>query len=78
MFLTNTLSQLPSPANTTIELDMRIDHHGCTNEGIRQILIETAIDPILAIAHNFTQGGWPAWRNKVPHITSNTGTREMN
>ena len=68
MLLADALSWLPSPANTTIELDMRIDHHGFTTERIRQISIETATDPILAIVHNFTQDGWPTHRNRVPCI----------
>ena len=68
MLLADALSQLPSPANTTIELDMRIDHHGFTTERIRQISVETATDPILAIVHNFTQDGWQTSRNRVPHI----------
>ena len=48
---------------------MRIDHHGFTTERIRQISVETATVPILAIVHNFTQDGWPTRRNRVPHIT---------
>ena len=40
MLLADTLSRLPSPANTMIELDMRIDHHGFTTERIRQIEAE--------------------------------------
>ena len=68
MLLADALSRLPSPANTTIELDMRIDHHGFTTERIRQISVETATDPILAIVHNFTQDGWPTHRNRVPRI----------
>ena len=67
MLLADALSQLPSPANT-IELEMQIHHHGFTTERIRQISIETATDPILAIVHNFTQDGWPTHRNRVPHI----------
>ena len=59
MLLADAPSRLPSPANTTIELDMRIDHHGFTTERIRQISVETATDPVLAIVHNFTQDGWP-------------------
>ena len=69
MLLADALSCLPSPANSTIELDMMIDYHGFTTERIRQISAETATDPILAIVHNFTQDGWPACRNRVPHIT---------
>ena len=68
MLLADALSWLPSPANTTIELDMQIDHHGFTKERIRQISVETATDPILAIVHNFTQDGWPTRRNRVPRI----------
>ena len=68
MLLADALSWLPSPANTTIELDMRIDHHGFTTERIKQISVETATDPILAIVHNFTQDGWPTRRNRVPRI----------
>ena len=68
MLLADALSRLPSPANTTIELDMRIDHHGFTTERIQQISVETATDPILAIVHNFTQDGWPTRRNRVPRI----------
>ena len=68
MLLADALSRLPSPANTTIELDMRIDHHGFTTERIKQISVETATDPILAIVHNFTQDGWPTRRNRVPRI----------
>ena len=68
MLLADALSQLPSPANTTVELDMRIDHHGFTTERIRQISVETATDPILAIVHNFTQDGWPTRRTRVPRI----------
>ena len=68
MLLADALSHLPSPANSTIELDMRIDHHGFITERIRQISAETATDPILAIVHNFTQDGWPACKNRVPRI----------
>ena len=68
MLLADALSRLPSPANKTIELDMRIDHHGFTTERIKQISAETATDPILAIVHNFTQDGWPTRRNRVPRI----------
>ena len=68
MLLADALSHLPSPANTTIELDMRIDHHGFTTERIRQLSVETATDPILAIVHNFIQDGWPTHRNRVSHI----------
>ena len=68
MLLADALSRLPSPANTTIELDMQIDHHGFTTERIRQISVETATDPILAIVHNFTQDGWPTRRNRMPCI----------
>ena len=32
MLLADALSRLPSPANSTIELDMRIDHHGFTTD----------------------------------------------
>ena len=63
MLLADTLSRLPSSANTKIELEIRIGHHGFTTERIRQISAETARDPILAIVHNFTQNGWPAGRN---------------
>ena len=69
MLLADALSHLPSPANTTIELDMRIDHHGFTTERIRQISAKTATDPILAIVHNFTQDGWPTCRSRVTCIT---------
>ena len=68
MLLADALSRLPSPANTTIELDMRIDHHGFTTERIRQIEAETATDRILSIVYNFTLDGWPARRNRVPRI----------
>ena len=68
MLLADALSHLPSPANSTIELDRRIDHHGFTTERIRQISIETATDPILAIVHNFTQDGRPTHKKRVPHI----------
>ena len=64
MILADALSRLPSPANTTIELDMRIDHHGFTTERIKQISVETATDPILAIVHNFTQDRWLAHPQK--------------
>ena len=47
---------------------MRIDHHGFTTERIRQIEAETATDRILSIVYNFTLDGWPARRNRVPHI----------
>ena len=50
ILLADALSHLPSSSNSTIELDMRIDHHGFTTERIRQISVETATDPILAIA----------------------------
>ena len=50
MLLANALSRLPSSANTTIELDMTIDHHGFTTNQIRQIEAETSKDPILSIA----------------------------
>ena len=36
----------PVQLTTTIELDMRIDHHGFTTERIKQISVETATDPI--------------------------------
>ena len=68
MILADALSRLPSPANTTIELDLRIDHHGFTTERIRQIEAETAADTILSVVYNFTLDGWPARRNRVPHI----------
>ena len=68
MLLADALSHLPIPANSTIELDMRIDHHGFTTERIRQISAETATDQILAIVHNFTQDGWPVHRNRVSCI----------
>ena len=68
MLLADTLSRLPSPANTTIEFDMRIDHHGFTTERIRQIEAEMTADTILSIVYNFTLDGWPARRNRVPHI----------
>ena len=68
MLLVYALSRLPSAANTTIELDMRIDHHGFTTEWIRQIEAETATDTILSIVYNFTLDGWPARKNRVPHI----------
>ena len=68
ILLADALSHLPNPANSTIELDMRIDHHGFKTERIRQISVKTATDPILAIVHNFTQDGWPAHRNRVPCI----------
>ena len=48
MLLTDALSGLLSPANSTIELDMGIDHHGFMTERIRQISAETATDPALA------------------------------
>ena len=43
----------------TIELDMRINHHGFTTNWIRQIEAETSTDPILSIVYNFTLDGWP-------------------
>ena len=52
MLLADALSRLPSPANTTIELHMRIDHHGFTTNWIRQIEAETSTDPILSIVNN--------------------------
>ena len=74
ILLADALSQLPSPANTTIELDMRIDHHGFTTERISQISVETTTDPILAIVHNFTQDGWPMF-----HVLRDSiGTSGMN
>ena len=57
MLLADALSRLPSPANTTIELDMRINHHGFTTNWIRQIEAETSTDPILSIVYNFTLDG---------------------
>ena len=69
MLLADALSRLPSPANSTKELDMRIDHHRFTTERIREISAEIATDPILAIVHNFTQDGLPATRNRVLCIT---------
>ena len=45
MLLADALPHLPSPANSTIELDMRIEHHGFTTERIRQISAETAPNP---------------------------------
>ena len=68
MLLADALSRLPSPANTTIELDMRIDHHGFTTNWIRQIEAETSTNPILSIVYNFTLDGWPGRRNRIPHI----------
>ena len=68
MLLADVLSRLPSPANTTIELDMRIDHHGFTTNQIRQIDAETSTDPILSIVYNFTLDGWPGRRNRIPCI----------
>ena len=69
ILLAYTLSRLPSPANTTIELDMRIDHPGFTTEKIRQIEAEMATDVILPIVYNFTLDGWPARRNRISCIT---------
>ena len=56
MLLADALSRLPSPANTTIELDMRIDHHGFTTERIRQIETETATDT--DIVHSLQLSHW--------------------
>ena len=64
ILLADAFSRLPSPANTTIELDMRIDLNGFTTEGIRQIEAETATDIILSIVYNFTLDGLQARRNK--------------
>ena len=62
------LPHLPSPANETIKLDMRIEYHGFTTERLKQLQDATAEDPILAIVFNLTQEGWPNNRKRVPHI----------
>ena len=66
MLLVDALSRLPSPTNNTIELDMRIEHHGFTTQRLQQIATETEEDPVLAVVYNLTLDGWPNRKSMVP------------
>ena len=66
MLLVDALSRLPSPTNHTIELDMRIEHHGFTTQRLQQIATETEEDPVLAAVYNLTLDRWPNRKSMVP------------
>ena len=68
MFLADALSHLPSSENKSIQLDLRIEHHGFTTERIQQISRDTQEDPILGVVYQFTTDGWPNRRNRIPRI----------
>ena len=68
MFLADVLSRLPSSENKSIQLNLRIEHHGFTTERIQQISKDTQEDPILGVVYQFTTDGWPNRRNRIPRI----------
>ena len=68
MVLPDALSRLPSSENKQIELHLRIENHGFTNDRIRQISMDTQPDSILSIVYDLTKNGWPNRKNRVPQI----------
>ena len=70
MLLVDALSHLPSPSSTTtLKQDVRIDHHGFTNPRLQELKAETAKDPILSIAYQYTLDGLPEARGHIPQTT---------
>ena len=57
MLLVDALSHLPSPANETIRLNMRIEHHRFTTERLKQIQTAKADNPVLSLILIFVHQG---------------------
>ena len=69
MLLVYALSHLPRPANETIKVNMRIEHHGFTTQKHRQIQMATADDPVLSLILPFVHQGY-----KTTQSTQNSTT----
>ena len=66
MLLSDGLSQLPSSANTHIDLDLQVSHVQFSAAKIEELVQETSKDPALSALREVIVTGWPDFRKELP------------